>query len=90
VCISLCFELQRLAVNPCTARRLIVWAILGISGMNRLAGLVMIARRHELNTRFKLFLSVWHELFGRKSRGESYDWIWCRSVLISSVIDMEI
>ena len=58
--------------------------------MNRLAGLVMIARRRGLNTRFKLFLSVWRELFGRKSRGESYEWILCRSVLISSVIDMEI
>jgi len=43
--------------------------------MNRLAGLVMIARRRELNTRFKLFLSVWHELFGGKSRGGSYEWI---------------
>jgi len=58
--------------------------------MNRLAGLVMIARRRGLNTRFKLFLSVWHELFGRKSRGGSYECIWCSSVLISSVIDMEI
>jgi len=26
------FWLQRLAVNPCTARRLIVWAILGVFG----------------------------------------------------------
>jgi len=89
VCISLCFELQRLAVNPCAARRLIVWAILGVFGMNRLAGLVMIARRRGWNTRFKLFLSVWHELFGRKLSGESYEWIWCGSVLVSSEIDME-
>jgi len=50
----------------------------------------MIARRRGLNTRFKLFLSVCRELFGGKSRGGSYEWIWCRSVLISSVIDMEI
>ena len=29
--ILLCFWVQRLAVNPCTARRLKVWAILGVS-----------------------------------------------------------
>jgi len=45
VCTSLCYEMQRLAVIPCAARRLIVWAILGVFGMNCLAGLVMIARR---------------------------------------------
>jgi len=66
---------------------------LGYSGcfwMNRLAGLVVIARRRGLNTRFKFVLSVWRELFGGKSRGGFYELIWCRNVLISSVIDMEI
>ena len=66
---------------------------LGYSGcfwMNRLAGLVVIARRRGLDTHFKFFLSIWRELFGGKSRGGSYEWIWCRNVLISSVIDMEI
>jgi len=57
--------------------------------MNRLAGLVMIARQRGWNTRFKIFISVWRELFERKLRGESYEWIWCGSVLVSSEIDME-
>jgi len=31
LCILLCFWVQRLAVNPWTARRLKVWAVLGVS-----------------------------------------------------------
>jgi len=47
---------------------------LGYSGcfcMNRLAGLVVSVRRRGFDTRFKLFLSIWRELLGGKSRGGS-------------------
>jgi len=47
---------------------------LGCSGcfcMNRLAGLVVIARRRGFDMRFKFFLSVWRELLGGKSKGGS-------------------
>jgi len=62
---------QRLVVNPGTARRLKACDYSGCFCMTRLAGLVVTARRRGFDTRFRVFLCVWRELFGGKARGGS-------------------
>jgi len=62
---------QRLAMNPCTARRLKACDYSGYFCMKRLAGLVVIARRRGFDIRFGLSCAFWRELFGDKVRGGS-------------------
>jgi len=69
--VFLCSWVQRLAVNPCTARRLKAYNYSGFFCMKRLAGLVVTARRRESETRFWLSYVFWRELFRGKARGGS-------------------
>ncbi|QCE04171.1 hypothetical protein DEO72_LG8g2204 [Vigna unguiculata] len=62
------FWVQRLAVNPCTARRLKACVCAECFCVNRLAEWVVTARQRGFDHRLGFFLRVWCALFGGKAR----------------------
>ncbi|QCD87429.1 hypothetical protein DEO72_LG3g1965 [Vigna unguiculata] len=59
---------QRLAVNPCTVKRLKACVCSECCCMNRLAELVVTVRRRGSDHRFGFSCAFWCELFGGKAR----------------------